>query len=212
MTSMRSSMALGRPGANSTRLSSASRVLSRGTMIGTSILAPAFRHEDAFYRYLNLCIFAISTLVHNALNWEAVIRYFFLALVTVALSILLTLPYDSMSVSFLLDRGPILIMLMSVLIEEYSSRFTPNIRPRRGAPTSELVLTDTDFDGVQYWLSSMPNRDELLAHMNGGERERYHTASQVSSDISLSTSPGTLPSSCDSIIRSFWREESGRPA
>lgn len=143
------------------------------------------------------------------------------------------LPHSDITVLFLLDRSPILIMLISVFIEEYSrlvnyprsrtdlkekrctkylSRFTPNIPYQRRALATELGLTDTDFDGVGHWFSSMPNnRDEFLAHMNGGEREPYRVPSQVSSDISLPNSPGTLPSSCDSIIRSFWPEKSGRP-
>ncbi|KAI2633706.1 hypothetical protein GGS26DRAFT_58308 [Hypomontagnella submonticulosa] len=212
MTSMHSSMVLGRLRGYESRLISASRVLSRGILIGTSLIASAFRHEDAFYRHLNLCTFAISALVYNALNWEAVVRYLFLALVTVALPILLMLPHSDITVLFLLDRSPILIMLISVFIEEYSSRFTPNIPYQRRALATELGLTDTDFDGVGHWFSSMPNnRDEFLAHMNGGEREPYRVPSQVSSDISLPNSPGTLPSSCDSIIRSFWPEKSGRP-
>lgn len=43
--------------------------------------------------------------------------------------------------------------------------------------------------------------------MNGGELEPYQAPSQISSDISLSAGHGKLPSSCDSMMRSFWPDE-----
>lgn len=49
---------------------------------------------------------------------------------------------------------------------------------------------------------------DLFAYMDGGEIADYHTPSQTSSDISLSNvGSGKLPSSCDTMTRTFWPDD-----
>ncbi|KAI0848962.1 hypothetical protein F5Y00DRAFT_262119 [Daldinia vernicosa] len=186
------------------------RMLSGGIMVGAAMLLPAFQHEEAFYRYLILWLFGISTFVHNALIWEAVVNYFFLALVMIVAVIFIMIPHSDVSASFLLGRVPLLISLMSLFVEDCSRRFNQNNRHRKKAQDPKLVPpgADSDMDGRSFFM--LGHRDELFSHMNGGEIRQYNASSQHSSDISLSNlGPGRLPSSCDTMIRDFWRDESG---
>ncbi|KAI0898646.1 hypothetical protein F4806DRAFT_368334 [Annulohypoxylon nitens] len=49
------------------------------------------------------------------------------------------------------------------------------------------------------------DESDLFAYMDGGGIADYHTPSQASSDISLSNvGSGKLPSSCDTMTRTFW--------
>ncbi|KAI1106646.1 hypothetical protein F4804DRAFT_330063 [Jackrogersella minutella] len=164
------------------------RVLSRGIMVGAAFILSAFaQYEDAFYQNLIFFIFAISTSTHIILNWEAFKRYFFLALITVFVPTLVTLPYPQGSMSSLLHRLPILIMTMNLLIEEYYRRFTDNRHWERDRiPDPGLVPPDAESEVEEYPIIPMSGQsDELLVYMNGGEREQYQAPSQVSSDISL---------------------------
>ncbi|KAI1406835.1 hypothetical protein F5Y13DRAFT_148841 [Hypoxylon sp. FL1857] len=211
MTSTRSRLtALGHYEAHESEFVRIGRVASRGFMIGAAIFSPAtLQHENAFYRYLVLYILSISTVIHIAFNWEAVRRHFFLALVTIAMPSIVMVPYSEGSVQLLLGRLPILIMSMSLFVEffeEYSRRFTPNTRHWGRAPDPRLLQLDADSEAEGEPVPLTPGRhDELLAHMNGGERDQYRAPSQVSSEISLSTvGSGRLPSSCDTRIRAFW--------
>ncbi|KAI1653027.1 hypothetical protein F4813DRAFT_394058 [Daldinia decipiens] len=184
------------------------RVVSGGIMVGAAMLLPAFQHEEAFYRYLILWLFGISTLVHNALIWEAVVNYFFLALATIVAVIFVTTPHSNVSVSFLLGRVPLLIALMSLFVEDCSRRFNQNSRYRKKAQDPKLIPpgAESDVDGHSFFM--LGPHDELFSHMNGGGMRQYNASSQHSSEISLSNlGPGRLPSSCDSMIRDFWRED-----
>ncbi|KAI0842918.1 hypothetical protein F5Y06DRAFT_76672 [Hypoxylon sp. FL0890] len=211
MTSTRSHLtALGHHEAQEPKFVRIGRVPSRGFMIGAAIFFPATLHLDnAFYRYLVLCTFSISTIIHIACNWEAVRRYFFLALVTIAMPSVVTLPFSEGSVPLLLGRLPILIMLMGLFIEEYSRRFMPNSRNWERAPDPRLSPSAADYKaGGEYILLPPGLHDELVVHMYGGERDQYRAPSQVSSEISLSTvGSGRLPSSCDTMTRAFWCNE-----
>ncbi|KAI1642412.1 uncharacterized protein F4817DRAFT_352921 [Daldinia loculata] len=184
------------------------RVLSGGIMVGAAMLLPAFQHEEAFYRYLILWLFGISTLVHNALIWEAVVNYFFLALATTVAVIFITIPHSNVSVSFLLGRAPLLIALMSLFVDDCSRRFNQNSHHRKKARDPKLIPpgAESDVDGHSFFM--LGPHDELFSHMNGGEMRQYNAPSQHSSEISLSNlGPGRLPSSCGSMIRDFWRDD-----
>ncbi|OTA86771.1 hypothetical protein M434DRAFT_147732 [Hypoxylon sp. CO27-5] len=186
------------------------RVPIRGIMIGAALFFPAaIQYEHSFYQYLALCIFFISTVFHIAFNWKVVRRYFFLALVTIAMFSIVTLPCPLGSVPLLLGRLPILVMLMSLFIEECYRCFIPNSRHWERAPDQRLLPTDANSEAEGEPVPLTPRgREELLVHMNGGERIQYSASSQVSSDISLSNvGPGRLPPSCDTIIRPFWYGE-----
>ncbi|KAI0116973.1 hypothetical protein F4814DRAFT_459216 [Daldinia grandis] len=186
------------------------RVLSGGIMVGAAMLLPAFQHEEPFYQYLILCLFGISTFVHNTLIWEAVVNYFFLALATTVAVIFITIPHSSVSVSFLLGRTPLLISLMSLFVENCSRRFNQNSRYRKKAHDLKLIPPGVESDTDGRSLHVLGHHDELFSYMNGGEMRQYNVLSQHSSEISLSNlGPGRLPSSCDSMIRDFWRDESG---
>ncbi|KAI1465712.1 uncharacterized protein F4812DRAFT_109123 [Daldinia caldariorum] len=188
------------------------RVLSGGIMVGTAMflpVLPAIQYEDDVYRYLLFLLFGASTIVHNALIWEAVVDYFFLALVTTIGVILITLLHSGVSVSFLLGRVPLLIASMSLFVEECSRRFGPNSRQRKKAPDPKLIPPDAGvvMDEQPVFLT-LSHHSELLSHMYGGETRQYNASSQHSSEISLSNvGPGRLPSSCDSMVRIFWRDE-----
>ncbi|KAI8965883.1 hypothetical protein F5Y11DRAFT_259811 [Daldinia sp. FL1419] len=186
------------------------KVLSKGIMVGAAMFLPVFQHEDPLYRYLILWLFGISTFVHNALIWEAVVDYFFMALVVIVTVILITIPRSNISIYFLLGRIPLLIALMSLFVEECSRRFNQNGRRRRKAPDPKLIPPDDEVDMDKHPVLSMLNdRGELLSHMTGGEMGQYTAPSQHSSEISLSNiGPGRLPSSCGSMVRNFWHDES----
>ncbi|KAI1394231.1 uncharacterized protein F4822DRAFT_42168 [Hypoxylon trugodes] len=177
--------------------------VSRGLMTGAAIALSVFiHHENTFYQSLAFYIFAVSLILFNVLNREAVMRHFYLALVTVVVPALITLPRFEISVSFLLGRVPILLMAMSLLVEEYSRRFVLNSHHWERAPDVPPDAIPADEHGGFRMYTG--NGDELFAHMNGGERYQYHAQS---SDISLSTRTGRLPSSADTIIHSFWNGE-----
>ncbi|OTB14357.1 hypothetical protein K445DRAFT_23763 [Daldinia sp. EC12] len=188
------------------------RVLSGGIMVGTAMFLPAlpaFQYNDDFYRYLLFLGFGIATIVHNAFIWEAVVDYFVLALVTTIAVILITAFQSNVSVYCLLGRVPAFIALMSLFIEECARRFGQNSRQRKKVPDPKLIPPDAgvnvDGQSVSFTLS---HRDELFSHIYGGETRQYNTPSLHSSDISLpNDGPGRLPSSCDSVIRGFWRDE-----
>ncbi|KAI4868712.1 hypothetical protein F4820DRAFT_103259 [Hypoxylon rubiginosum] len=186
----------------------ASRVLSRGIMVGSALVLRAMQHEGTFYQYLIISIFFISTLVHNALNWKAVVRHFFLAFVVVVIPILLTLPHSHIWLSFQPSRISIVLMVMSLFIEEYSRLVSPHSRHWERAPSQRRALLETDLEVNNRAVIFMNNgHGDLLLHTNGGGGRQYHPPSQASSEISLTTSaPGRLPSSCDTVVRGFWSE------
>ncbi|OTB02329.1 hypothetical protein M426DRAFT_198751 [Hypoxylon sp. CI-4A] len=193
-------------GAHETNLEYMLKVFPRGIMIGSAaILGAIVPYEDLIYRYLALGIFATSTIIHCALNWKAIARHFLLALVTTVIPGLVMAP--EFSISFLLGRVPILIMLM-IMVAEYYSRIPmldDNLWIR--APDARLIPPDAYSDMDKQPRILMLRRDEeLFRHMNGGDEEQYHAPSQVSSEISLSVEEdGILPSSCDTMIRNnFW--------
>lgn len=175
-------------------------------MIGAALLLPAIQHENTFYRNLTWCIFWIATFIHNALNWQAVVRHYYLALVATIGPILFMLPYSEVSLYSVLDRFPTLIMTMSLFIEEYSRHDMPRENQWERAPSPRRA----PLDGLEFGRRSVVlisgQREELLVHMKGGEGEQYHPPSQASSDISLSAVSGRLPSSCDTKVRNFWPE------
>ncbi|KAI6088804.1 hypothetical protein F4821DRAFT_257649 [Hypoxylon rubiginosum] len=183
-------------------------VLSRGVMIGTALILPAIQREGAFYQYLIIGAFLISTLIYNDLNWRAVVRHFFLSLVGVVILILTTLPWSHISLSFLPSRIPIFVTFMSLLIEEYSRLVTLHSRPWERAPNLRQALPDANLEGIKRALVyQRSHQDELLFHTNGGEGGQYSPPSHTSSEISLTTSaPGRLPSSADTMVREFWPE------
>ncbi|KAI0102320.1 hypothetical protein F4776DRAFT_493019 [Hypoxylon sp. NC0597] len=186
------------------------RVLVQGIMIGGALFFPAaLQYEDTFYQYLALCIFFISTVFHIALNWKVVSRYFLLALVTIAMLFsIVTLPYSEGSIPLLLGGLSILVMLMGLFIEEYFRCFAPNSRYWERAPDHQLLPTDAGSDAEKPVPLTPGRRDELLVHMNGGEKNQYSASSQVSSEISLSNiGSGRLPSSCDTMTRAFWHDD-----
>ncbi|KAI1461747.1 hypothetical protein F4805DRAFT_413219 [Annulohypoxylon moriforme] len=179
-----------------TKLEPMLRVASRGSMIGAAILISAIaQYENSFYRLLVSCVFMVGTFVHVLLNWQAVKRYFFLALIGIMLPGLITLPYSKASIPLLFDRLPILIMLMGLFIEEFSRLLRCLMPDPRLVPPD--VVSKPDEDSVPPILG---HDKDLFAHMDGGEMEQYNTPSQASSDISLSNvGPGKLPSSCDTM-------------
>ncbi|KAI1802480.1 hypothetical protein F4811DRAFT_554839 [Daldinia bambusicola] len=182
-------------------------------MVGAAMflpVLPAIQYEDDFYRYLLFLLFGASTIVHNALIWKAVVDYFSLALVTTIGVILITLLHSGVSVSLLLGRIPLLIASMSLFVEECSRRFGPNSRERKKAPDPKLIPPDAGVDvDEQPAFLTLSHHSELLSHMYGGETRQYNASSQHSSEISLSNvGPGRLPSSCGSMVRIFWRDES----
>ncbi|KAH9994166.1 hypothetical protein F4779DRAFT_219444 [Xylariaceae sp. FL0662B] len=212
------------PEAYATRFEDAARILARGGMIGSAIILPAIRHENSFYQYLTLCIFGISTLVYNALNWRAVIRYYFLALATVIVPVIVTVPHHDVSmVSFLLNRMPVLVMLSSLVIEEYSrlDRKPLGSEEVPMAPLLDGTHGHNTPHGLRWRMSAHTSsegdndllplpagqRDALLVHMQGAERESYRPPSHEPSEISLSSAPAEFPpSSYDSMTRSFWHD------
>ncbi|OTA69300.1 hypothetical protein K449DRAFT_428740 [Hypoxylon sp. EC38] len=179
------------------------RVPVRGIMIGAALFFPAaLQHEHSFYQYLALCIFSISTVFHIAFNWKIIL--------------LLSPGYDCYVFNrhttlfglrpYIVQRGEILTSISHV---ELLRCFIPNNRHWERAPDQRLLPTYADSEAEGEPIPLTPRgRDELLVHMNGGERIQYSASSQVSSDISLSNvGPGRLPSSCDTIIRPFWYGE-----
>ncbi|KAI1376256.1 hypothetical protein F4677DRAFT_86294 [Hypoxylon crocopeplum] len=191
-----------------TKFEHGSRVLSRGLMIGAGMFLSVIDRENKIYRYL-LYIFGTSLFIHNALNWEAVKRYFTPVLAMTSALVLVTLPYSDGSVSRLLDRVPIYIMLMSLFIEELSRHLKSYSRHWERAPNPRQASLNADLKPYEQLAAFIPpRREELFDHMEGGEENGYHVPSQVSSDISLPTlGCGRLPSSCDSMTRSFWPNE-----
>ncbi|KAI1082966.1 hypothetical protein F5B20DRAFT_490983 [Whalleya microplaca] len=202
------------------------RILSGGGMIGSAILFPVIRHDSFFYQYLTMYIFGISTLIYNALNWRAVMRYYFLALVTVLVPVIIVVPYgDASTFSFPLERMPLLVMLWSLAIDEYArlagrplgSEEVPMAPSLAGTPaynaSDGLRWRRMSVRSLSEWgdrsFPLLPDqRDALLMHMQGAEREFSHPSSQEPSDISLSSALAeAVPSSYDSMTRSFWHDE-----
>ncbi|CAJ2500948.1 Uu.00g038010.m01.CDS01 [Anthostomella pinea] len=195
------------------------KALSQGAMIGTAIAFPVVQNQGRFYYYLTLSIFLLSTLIYNALMWRAVVRYFFLSLVVVGgpPTILLVNPDVSMTSSA--AHIPLLIMLMSLVIHEFSRlqlrplggwHLLPESSP--GTPGSFLsrsLLLDKgllDVESQDEYMSNAPfdHKNPLLDFMEA-TAEHDRLPSQRSSDITLSSGePGSLPSSWGSSVRNFF--------
>ncbi|KAI5867050.1 hypothetical protein GGS23DRAFT_303242 [Durotheca rogersii] len=186
------------------RFGHAGKVLSQGTMFGAAVY-PAIRQDGVFYRYIAICVFCISALIYYSLNRRAVARHFFLALFAVVVPAIVLVPYSGTSISVLLGRVPFLVAMMSVFIEECSRHIPRDAGPRQRNPEPRRMPSPGSF------YTYDQDRDALLAHMNGGHRARYTPPSQGSSeDLSLPGEFGSLPSSCDTMTRSFFPGYSNR--
>ncbi|KAI0175767.1 hypothetical protein GGR52DRAFT_328507 [Hypoxylon sp. FL1284] len=113
-----------------------SEVLPRGIMIGSALLLTVIQYENTFHQNL--------------------------ALVVVVIPILIALPYSHISLSFLSSRVPIIIVFMSLFIEEYSRSEMRHRRRWERAPSARRVLLD-DLEVNHHALD-----DGLLLHINGG--------------------------------------------
>ncbi|KAI2615637.1 hypothetical protein GGR54DRAFT_260311 [Hypoxylon sp. NC1633] len=192
----------------------ATRVFSGGIMIGAALFLLVLTWDNSSYRDLSLWIFVTSTFVYNVLQWEAVVKYFNLALLAVTVFVLVALLLGfEISAIGLLRLVPVCIASTSFLIGDFSRCRIRHNRYRERTPSAGPVPSDvnpklygTPFHSVQ------SDRNELVIHMNGGVDNSYHEPSQGSSEMSLSSvESGSLPSSLDSNTRGFfWPERRAR--
>ncbi|KAI0482635.1 hypothetical protein GGR56DRAFT_199473 [Xylariaceae sp. FL0804] len=206
--------------ANFSWVSNPWKVLSQGLMIGSALWLTAFSHRgEEMYCYISWAIFISSAVTYNIMNRTAVVRYFYLLTLVILLAFMLSANHRISSTD-LLERSPLLVMLMSLAIDELG-RLQPLRLPTASDQRNRLpsaYMTERSASGSQIlaWLHSVTHGsieprddcppqpvDHLTCSMDHPRNVR--AASPRSSDMSLSSGGrDSLPSRWDPLTKAFF--------
>jgi hypothetical protein len=178
------------------------RLLSWGAMIGSALAQLAM--DNAFYRSLSLGIFGVSVLAHHMLNWRAVAYFLFLPVILMLATFAVMLPCPDLTVIFVLQRLPLLITVLNLIMEEVFRRMTSPGQPADRSPENEF---DSQMLPPSPTGRCSPLDSRHLGFMGGAHVDDPEPIIDGVSDISLSRCElASIPSSWPSQVQDLLEE------